>query len=85
MREYINNINNTGKLNAYVSEEISKLVGGLKEVGSRITDKVTKIKLAETIANIRKIKSAKRVKEEHLSAMMMTYELLGELKNSLNK
>ena len=85
LREYINNINNTGKLNAYVSEEVSKLVGGLKEVGSKITDKVTKIKLAETIANIRKIKSAKRVKEEHLSAMMMTYELLGELKNGLNK
>jgi hypothetical protein len=85
LREYINNINNTGKLNAYVSEEISKLVGGLKEVGSKITDKVTKIKLAETILNIRKIKSAKRVKEEHLSAMMMTYELLGELKNGLNK
>jgi len=85
LREYINNINNTGKLNLYVSEEISKLVGGLKEVGSKITDKVTKIKLAETISNIRKIKSAKRVKEEHLSAMMMTYELLGELKNSLNK
>jgi hypothetical protein len=83
LREYINNINNTGKLNAYVSEEISKLVGGLKEVGSKITDKVTKIKLAETISNIRKIKSAKRVKEEHLSAMMMTYELLGELKNTL--
>jgi hypothetical protein len=83
LREYINNINNTGKLNAYVSEEVSKLVGGLKEVGSKITDKVTKIKLAETIANIRKIKSAKRVKEEHLSAMMMTYELLGELKNTL--
>jgi hypothetical protein len=85
LREYINNINNTGKLNAYVSEEVSKLVGGLKEIGSRITDKVTKIKLAETILNIRKIKSAKRVKEEHLSAMMMTYELLGELKNGLNK
>jgi hypothetical protein len=85
LREYINNINNTGKLNSYVSEEISKLVGGLKEVGSKITDKVTKIKLAETIANIRKIKSAKRIKEEHLSAMMMTYELLGELKNSLKK
>jgi hypothetical protein len=85
LREYINNINNTGKLNSYVSEEVSKLVGGLKEVGSKITDKVTKIKLAETIANIRKIKSAKRIKEEHLSAMMMTYELLGELKNSLKK
>jgi len=80
LREYINNINNTGKLSEYVSTEVTKLVEGLKEVGSKISDKVTKIKLAETIANIRKIKSVKKIKEQHLSAMMMTYELLKELK-----
>jgi hypothetical protein len=85
LREYINNINNTGKLNEYVSNEISKLVEGLKEVGSKISDKVTKIKLAETISNVRKIKSVKKIKEQHLSAMMMTYELLSELKQSLKK
>ena len=85
LREYINNINNTGKLSEYVSNEITKLVEGLKEVGSKISDKVTKIKLAETIANIKKIKSAKKIKEQHLSAMMMTYELLKELKDSIKK
>ena len=85
LREYINNINNTGKLSEYVSTEVTKLVEGLKEVGSKISDKVTKIKLAETIANIRKIKSVKKIKEQHLSAMMMTYELLSELKQSLKK
>jgi len=85
LREYINNINNTGKLNEYVSIEVSKLVDGLKEIGSKISDKVTKIKLAETIANIRKIKSVKKIKEQHLSAMMMTYELLKELKQSIKK
>jgi hypothetical protein len=85
LREYINNINNTGKLSEYVSNEITKLVEGLKEVGSKISDKVTKIKLAETIANIRKIKSVRKIKEQHLSAMMMTYELLTELKQSLKK
>jgi hypothetical protein len=85
LREYINNINNTGKLNEYISTEIIKLINGLKEVGSKIPDKVTKIKLAETIANIRKIKSVKKIKEQHLSAMMMSYELLKELKTSLNK
>ena len=85
LREYINNINNTGKLSEYVSNEVTKLVELLKEVGSKITDKVTKIKLAETIANIRKIKSVKKIKEQHLSAMMMTYELLTELKQSLKK
>jgi hypothetical protein len=85
LREYINNINNTGKLNQYVNEEVTKLVDSLKEVGSKISDKVTKIKLAETISNVRKIKSVKKIKEQHLSAMMMTYELLSELKQSINK
>ena len=80
LREYINNINNTGKLNEYVSSEVTKLVDGLKEVGSKISDKVTKIKLTETITNIRKIKSVKKIKEQHLSAIMITYELLKELK-----
>ena len=83
--EYINNINNTGKLNEFVNKEVSVLIESLKEVGSKISDKVTKIKLAETISNIKKIKSVKKIKEQHLSAMMMTYELLSELKNSLNK
>ena len=85
LREYINNINNTGKLNQYVNEEVTKLVDALKEVGSKISDKVTKIKLAETISNVKKIKSVKKIKEQHLSAMMMSYELLKELKDSLNK
>jgi hypothetical protein len=85
LREYINNINNTGKLNEYVSNEVTNLVNNLKEVGSKISDKVTKIKLAETISNIKKIKSVKKIKEQHLSAMMMTYELLSELKQSLKK
>ena len=85
LREYINNINNTGKLSEYVSNEASKLMTNLKEVGSKISDKVTKIKLAETIANIRKVKSVKKIKEQHLSALMMSYELLKELKDSINK
>ena len=83
LREYINNINNTGKLNQFVGDETTKLVEQLKLVGSKISDKVTKIKLAETISNIKKIKSVKKIKEQHLSALMMSYELLSELKNTL--
>jgi len=85
LREYINNINNTGKLNLYVSEQVSKVITSLKEASSKVTDKVTKIKLEETIANIKKIKSIKVIKEEHLSALMMSYELLKEIKNAINK
>jgi hypothetical protein len=85
LREYINNINNTGKLNEYVGKEVTSLVDSLKEIGSRINDKVTKIKLAETISNIRKVKSVKKIKEQHLSALMMSYELVNELKQSIKK
>jgi hypothetical protein len=85
LREYINNINNTGKLNLYVSGEVSKVITSLKEVSSKVTDKVTKIKLEETITNIKKIKSTKVIKEEHLSALMMSYELLKEIKNVISK
>jgi hypothetical protein len=85
LREYINNINNTGKLNEYVSNEISNMITNLKEIGSKVSDKVTKIKLAETIANIKKIKSVKKIRENHLSALMMTYELLKELKDAGSK
>jgi hypothetical protein len=82
LKEYINNINNTGKLKEYVNNEVNSLSEGLKQIGSKVSDKVTKIKLAETISNIKKIKSVKKLKESHLSALMMSYELLKELKNA---
>ena len=85
LREYINNINNTGKLNQYVSKEVASIIDSLKEVSNKISDKVTKIKLAETLNNIKKIKSVKKIKEEHLSALMMSYELINELKNASSK
>ena len=69
----------------YVVNEVKVLVKDFKQIGSKITDKVTKIKLAETISNLKKVKSAKAIKESHLSAMMMSYELLKELKDASTK
>jgi hypothetical protein len=83
LREYINNINNTGNLTKYVIGEVNTLLKSLKEVQPKIKDKVTKIKLSETIDNIKKIKSTKIIKENHLSALMMAYELVKELKSKL--
>jgi hypothetical protein len=42
LREYINNINDTGKLNKYISEEVTKLSTELRQIGGKINDKVTK-------------------------------------------
>jgi hypothetical protein len=83
LKEYINNVNNTAALNQYVTGEVITLANGLKDIGTKVKDKVTRIKLAETISHIKRIKSVKKIKEEHLSALMMSYELLKELKNKI--
>jgi hypothetical protein len=83
LREYINNINNTGKLKQFVSEQISSIISELKVIEKKLTDKVTKIKLNETIETVKKIKGIKSIRENHMSAVMMAYELIKELKSKL--
>ena len=79
LREYINNINNTGKLNEYVENEITKLVNELKEVGIKVSDKVTKIKLAETMNQLAKIANSTKINDNHITSLIMCYELQKEL------
>jgi hypothetical protein len=85
LREYINGMTNASQLKTYINEEIKSVSNSLTKLGSKIPDKVTKIKLAETIGQIKKIKSVKSIKENHLSAIMMAYELLKELDNATRK
>jgi len=85
LREYINGMTNASQLKTYINEEIKSVASSLTKLGSKIPDKVTKIKLAETIGQIKKIKSVKSIKENHLSAIMMAYELLIELDNATRK
>lgn len=83
LREYINNVSNTTKFNEYVSTEIPKIVTELKSVGKKIKDKVTKIKLTETMSVLQKMKIGKVISDNQVSALMMSYELIKELKSKL--
>lgn len=83
LREYINNVSNTTKFNEHVSTEIPKIVTELKSVGKKIKDKVTKIKLTETMSVLQKMKIGKVISDNQVSALMMSYELIKELKSKL--
>ena len=83
LREYINGMTNATKLKSYINSEVDKVVSSLIEVNKKITDKITKIKLRETVEQIKKIKSSKKIKEEYLSALMIAYELDKELKTKI--
>jgi len=80
LKEYINNLSNTTGFKSYVEKAIPSIIKELKSIKSKIKDKVTQIKLAETISVLSKTKIGKNVSDNHVSSIMMSYELIKELK-----
>jgi len=83
LKEYINNITNTTKFKDYVSLELPKIVSELKSIKGNVNDKVTTIKLSETISVLEKMKMGKTVSDSQVSSIMLSYELIKELKSKL--
>jgi len=83
LKEYINNITNTTKFKDYVASELPKIVAELKSIKSKVEDKVTTIKLAETISVLEKMKMGKGVSDNQVSSIMLSYELIKELKSKV--
>ena len=81
LREYINNVNNTSKFNEYYESELIKTITELHTMYKGMRDKITKIKLKETINVLKKQKVGKKITDEQVSALMMSYELIKEIKN----
>ena len=84
LKEYINNMSNTSKFKDYLAVELPQIVKELKEIKSKISDKVTTIKLAETISILEKMKIGKTVSDNNVSSIMLSYELIKELKSKIN-
>ena len=63
-----------------MEKSIPSIIKELKSIKSKIKDKVTQIKLAETISVLSKTKIGKVVSDNHVSSIMMSYELIKELK-----
>jgi hypothetical protein len=84
LKEYINNMSNTSKFKDYLAVELPQIVKELKSIKSKISDKVTTIKLAETISVLEKMKIGKNVTDNNVSSIMLSYELIKELKSKVN-
>tara|TARA_B110000285_G_scaffold88251_1_gene101207 strand:+ start:796 stop:1659 length:864 start_codon:yes stop_codon:yes gene_type:complete len=80
LKEYINNLSNTTGFKSYIEKSIPNIIKELNLIKSKIKDKVTQIKLAETISVLSKTKIGKSVSDNHVSSIMMSYELIKELK-----
>jgi hypothetical protein len=85
LREYINNVTNTSKFGEYYNSELKKVVTELHSLYTTIPDAVTKIKLKETINVLKKQRLGKKITDEQVSALMISYELVKEIKHVRNK
>mgnify|MGYP000126384287 FL=1 len=72
LKQYINNITNTTGFKSYVEKEIPSIVAELNQIQKQIKDKVTKIKLSETISVLKKTKIGKVVSDNHVSSLMIS-------------
>ena len=78
LKNYIENIDNSGKLRKFVVSEVARLKRELKSI--KLKDKVTQIKLNETINLIKELTKHKVVNENQILALLRYNQLLEELR-----
>jgi len=83
LREYIYNIANTNSLGSLIKEKTSTLKSKLLEVIKKVDDNVTKIKLNEVIHQLEKISPEKPIKDNQITILLLSYELLKECSKKL--
>ena len=81
LQEYIYNISNTSKLKSYTQTESRKLAKEVAQLSKKVSDKVVRIKLTEVVTQLQKVEKAIVIKENHMTAMLIGYEILKELKS----
>jgi len=68
-------------LREYINAEVPFVRAQIMELKSKVDNDVIKIKLDETLNQLDKITKGTLVKENQIMAMLLSYELIKELKN----
>lgn len=85
LREYICNVANTNKFDIFVKEKVVEIKESLANMINNIKDSdVMKIKIREVVNQLDKINPGKIVKDNHVMVLMLSYELLKEVRGVIN-
>ena len=86
LREYICNVANTNQFDVFVKKKVAEIKTSLNEMNGKIDDSnVMRIKIREIVNQLDKINPGKLVKDNHVVVLMLSYELLREVKQQLEK
>lgn len=83
LREFINNITNTNSLNILINEEVETVKKELTTLSQQVDSEVIKIKITETVKQLDKVKPSKSVKDNQVMVLLLSYELIKEIKSQI--
>jgi len=83
LREYINNVSNTNKLDEFVTKEKESIKKQLFEIVKKVDSQVIKIKIAEVVNQLNNLKTDRGVKDNHISVLLLSHELIKEITKNI--
>lgn len=81
LKEFITSVNSQSRLRTLVNEEMNKIASAVRNLSSKITNEVVKIKLSEVSKSIKPLDKRSKVNDSHLVNLMQYYDLVNELKS----
>ena len=83
LQTYIYSLSNSSDLKDFMHAESKKLSAGIQEAARAEHNKVVKIKLNEVASQLNRIGKSQTTKENHVTAILIAYEILKELKHNV--
>ena len=80
LREFIQSVSSSKKLQNFVNEELAKIQSELETSQTKIKDQIIKIKLQEVLKSIKPVEKTEKVTDGHLVNLMQYYDLVAELR-----
>jgi hypothetical protein len=81
LKELITSIDNTPRLKEFYNTKVNEIKNTLEELNTKVTDKVTKIKIEEVIKMLPTLDKTAKVKDDDLTNLLQYYDLIQEVKN----
>ena len=81
LKELITSIDNTPRLKEFYNTKVNEIKTTLEELNTKVTDKVTKIKIEEVIKMLPILDKTAKVKDDDLTNLLQYYDLIQEVKN----
>ena len=83
LQEYIYNIANTSSLGNFVKNKVTEVKQQLTEVVKTVGDNVARIKINEVVNQLDKVNPGKIVRDNQIMVLLLSYELLKEVRKQL--